>query len=109
MKTRFAVLVGGVLVALSAVAGANDPISELANQTGLRDREVKMVLGKPTSYAEYRTSYLRAKHTLKAPSLNERSQAVIERNQREIDRAVEIAMRYSVAPRAVDARIASAP
>jgi transcriptional antiterminator len=47
------------LLALSAAAGARESIDiqALAEQAGLSERQVRMVLGNPTSYAEYRTSY----------------------------------------------------
>jgi hypothetical protein len=45
-------------MALGAGASArNIDVAALARQTGLTERQVRMVLGAPASYAEYRTSY----------------------------------------------------
>jgi len=46
------------LLALAAVAQAdNVDVTDLADRTGLTERQVRMVLGAPSTYAEYRTSH----------------------------------------------------
>jgi len=47
------------LLAVSAAASANEQIDipSIAQQTGLTERQVRMALGAPSAFAEYRTSY----------------------------------------------------
>ena len=40
-----------------ASAGSSSPLRDLAAATGLSERQVQMVVGARTAYAEYRTSY----------------------------------------------------
>jgi hypothetical protein len=50
-----------------ALAGASLSIRDLASTTGLSERQVQMVLGGRTAYAEYRTSYDRVeRHFIEA-------------------------------------------
>ena len=46
-----------------ALAGSPVTIRDLASTTGLSERQVQMVLGGRTAYAEYRTSYNRVERT----------------------------------------------
>jgi hypothetical protein len=108
MKIRIAAALGAGLLALGGSASANDTIADIAGQAGLSERQVRMAIGAPSAWAEYRTSYLRTKSALRARGLDERALAVIERHQREIDRAVEISMRYAVLPRPARELVASA-
>jgi hypothetical protein len=41
-------------------------VRALAERTGLTERQVRMVLGAPSGYAEYRTSYWIAEHRVMA-------------------------------------------
>jgi predicted transcriptional regulator len=56
MKLRLASL-AVALMAVSAPSMAADNCEELAQEIGLTERQVQMILGNRTSYAEYRTSY----------------------------------------------------
>lgn len=50
----------GILLALATAAPAfadDDDIQRIADRTGLSTRQVRMVYGPSTAYAEYRTSY----------------------------------------------------
>lgn len=49
------------LLAVSAPALAGDgPCKQLARETGLTERQVRMIVGDRTAFAEYRTSYARS-------------------------------------------------
>ena len=53
-------IISGCLLALASVAPAyadDVDIEDIAARTGLSERQVRMVLGPHTPYAEYRTSY----------------------------------------------------
>ena len=68
MKTRIGAggwIIGAVLVALASPVAAVD-VPALAERSGLTERQVRMVLGAPTSYLEYRASYVRANRALEA-------------------------------------------
>jgi len=56
MKLRLACL-AVALMAVSAPSMAGDNTKQLAQETGLTERQVQMVLGNRTPFAEYRTSY----------------------------------------------------
>lgn len=56
MKIRLACL-AVALMAVSAPSMASDNTQQLAQETGLTVRQVQMVLGNRTPFAEYRTSY----------------------------------------------------
>jgi hypothetical protein len=64
MKTRLLVMLAATLISGTAVAGGREDIQTLADQSGLTPRKVRMVLGTPTAFPEYRTSYVRSKHKL---------------------------------------------
>jgi hypothetical protein len=68
-------------------AGAN-PITAIADDHGLREREVRMLAGAPSAFAEYRTSYRRLAREAAARGLDLRSRAVLARHARELERAV---------------------
>jgi hypothetical protein len=55
-------LIGLTLALASAAVCAQDrlDVQDLADRTGLTTRQVRMVLGAPGSFAEYRTSYARS-------------------------------------------------
>lgn len=45
------------LLAAGAAAARSPDIGALAEQSGLTERQVRMVLGAPVAFAEYRSSY----------------------------------------------------
>jgi len=51
-----------LLTACGAASARGADVAALAERTGLTERQVRMVLGPPSSYAEYRTSYWIAEH-----------------------------------------------
>jgi hypothetical protein len=65
MNIRLATL-AVALMAVSAPALAGDPCKQLARETGLTERQVKMVIGDRTPFAEYRTQYSRSVATLRS-------------------------------------------
>jgi len=56
MKIRLACL-AVALMAVSAPSMAADNCEQLAQETGLTERQVQMILGNRTPFHEYRTSY----------------------------------------------------
>lgn len=66
MKTLYTtaiLVVVGAAASVPALAQEN-PIPILAEQSGLSERKVRMVLGDRTAYSEYRASYDRAREQL---------------------------------------------
>ena len=55
-----------MLAACGAAAARGYDVTDLADRTGLTERQVRMVLGAPSVYAEYRTSYWIAEHRVMA-------------------------------------------
>ena len=68
MKRKFEIcLLALALTTGPALAGSSLQIRDLAAATGLSERQVQMVVGGRTAYAEYRTSYDRVEqHFVKA-------------------------------------------
>ena len=68
MKRKFEIcLLALALTTGPALAGSSLQIRDLAAATGLSERQVQMVVGGRTAYAEYRTSYDRVeRHFVKA-------------------------------------------
>lgn len=65
MNARIALAV--VAIAMTPPVLANDnPVEELARQSGLSERRVQMLLGNRTSFAEYRYTYDRSLERLLA-------------------------------------------
>lgn len=61
------IVLAAVAIAMTSPALANDnPVEELASQTGLSERKVKMILGDRTAYAEYPYTYDRSLKQFKA-------------------------------------------
>lgn len=58
-----AAIIVATLAPLAAQA-TEDPIALLARQSGLSERQVRMVIANGTAYGEYRTYYVRAKQQL---------------------------------------------
>jgi hypothetical protein len=53
--------VGLAAAGTASAADADVEIEDIRAETGLREREVRMMIGAPSSYAEYRTSYRQAR------------------------------------------------
>jgi len=59
-----------------AMAGdTDDPLAALARESGLTERQYRMLAGPSTSYAEYRTSYGYLRHQLQRAALREAREA----------------------------------
>lgn len=56
-KTKFCALLLACAPGLAAAASPAANLRDLAAATGLTERQVQMVVGAHTAYAEYRTSY----------------------------------------------------
>lgn len=65
MKVRCMLALGLVTFAGAASAGSDEDIRAMAIDAGLTDREMRMIMGAPSSYAEYRTSYASARAKLR--------------------------------------------
>lgn len=105
MTLRPAIAFLALALAGGAAAGPNE-LSRIAGDAGLREREVRMLAGAPSAYAEYRTSYRRLSEQTARRGLDLRSLAVIERHGRELDRATALSMKVE-ARRAAPALVAA--
>lgn len=65
MNARTASLMAAVLAIAPLAAQADDTVAQLARETGLTERNVRMVLGARTPYAEYRVVYNRVERQFK--------------------------------------------
>jgi len=65
MNARTASLMAAVLAIAPLAAHADDTVAQLARETGLTERNVRMVLGARTPYAEYRVMYSRVERQFK--------------------------------------------
>lgn len=61
-KITTCVLLLSVVPGIAMAASPAPQVSEIAGATGLTERQVKMVFGGHTAYAEYLTSYEWARH-----------------------------------------------
>lgn len=93
MALRSLAFLFALTAAGAASAGPAASIERLAGEAGLREREVRMLAGAPSAYAEYRTSFRRLSEQAVRRGLDLRSLAAIERHARELDRAVAFSMR----------------
>lgn len=66
MNARTASLMAAVLAIAPLAAQADDTVAQLARETGLTERNVRMVLGARTPYAEYRVVYNRVQRQFKS-------------------------------------------
>jgi hypothetical protein len=57
MKPNRLILIAPLMALAAGASARNIDVTVLARQTGLTERQVRMVLGAPGAYAEYRTSY----------------------------------------------------
>jgi hypothetical protein len=87
-----------VSAATVAQAAPQDDLASLAAQSGLRERELRMLAGAPSAFAEYRTSYRALSRRAADRGLDLRSLAVIDRHARELDRAAALAIRFDARP-----------
>jgi len=66
MNIKLAFLAAALIAASApAFAGGDDPCKILAQETGLTERKVNMVLGNRTSFAEYPYTYQRSVEKLR--------------------------------------------
>ena len=71
MKRPFSIVISALLAASPLVAVASPSgdaanLDDLATLTGLSTRQVQMVVGNPTAYAEYLTQYDWARHRMQS-------------------------------------------
>lgn len=57
MNLKLASLAVALMAASSPLLAGENPCKQLAQETGLTQRQVQMILGNRTPFAEYRTSY----------------------------------------------------
>ena len=93
MNKRMIAMLLAVSLSGAAFAASANSIERIASETGLREREVRMLAGAPSAFAEYRTSYRNLQRKAAAKGLDLRSTTVIERHARELDRAVAFSMK----------------
>jgi hypothetical protein len=93
MSLRLIPLLFGLCISGATVAAGTNAITAIAHGHGLREREVRMLAGAPSSFAEYRTSYRRLAREAAARGLDLRSRAVIARHARDLERAVAFSIR----------------
>ena len=65
MKLKVLAVLALAFGATTAGAAELLDVSDVAARTGLTERQVRMALGAPTSFAEYRTSFRIAEHKVK--------------------------------------------
>lgn len=75
MKTRTALIALALAAASPAYAG--DMVDTLANETGLSERQVQMIVGNRTPFVEYRTSYNRSLAQFKRALGKERAERLL--------------------------------
>jgi hypothetical protein len=99
MKIRCMLALGLVSFAGAASAGSDDDIRAMAVDAGLTDREMRMIMGAPSSYAEYRTSYASARAKLRRLYAMDRTPMPeeIEREER-VDRMAPAVIESERAP-----------
>jgi hypothetical protein len=100
MNATTASLMAAVLAVAPLAAHADDSVAQLARETGLTERNVRMVLGARTPYAEYRVMYSRVERQFK--------RAVGEDNYDRLMRGESIVIERTRTREAVAARAAGA-
>ncbi|CAN4280290.1 hypothetical protein LJR125_003190 [Pseudoxanthomonas sp. LjRoot125] len=90
MNTRTASLMAAVLAIAPLAAHADDTVAQLSRETGLSERNLRMVLGARTPYVEYRTQFDRVTWDLKRAIGNE--------NYRRLMNGEEIVLERRTAP-----------
>ncbi|GEM_PF-505705 len=66
MSARIALFAVALAAAPAAFAGNSASVSDLARETGVSERHIRMVAGARTPYPEYRIVYDRVERSLKA-------------------------------------------
>lgn len=90
MNARTASLIAAVLAIAPLAAYADDTVAQLSRETGLSERNLRMVLGARTPYVEYRTQFDRVTWDLKRAIGNE--------NYRRLMKGEEIVLERRAAP-----------
>ena len=101
MNARTASLMAAVLAIAPLAAHADDTVAQLSRETGLSERNLRMVLGARTPYAEYRTQFDRVSWTLK--------RAVGNENYRRLLNGEQVVLERKAAPDAERAIATEAP
>lgn len=65
MNIRLALLAAALMAASAPALAGDDPVRLLAQETGLSERKVNMILGNRTSFAEYPYTYQRSVEKLR--------------------------------------------
>ena len=107
MNIRLACL-AVALMAVSAPSMAGENTKRLAQETGLTERQVQMVLGNRTPFAEYRTSYQHSVEKMVAVIGPARYNEMIN-NQRFADISPEAKAEVLLAVLEEDRKIANTP
>lgn len=76
MSAKTSVL--AALLAITSPAQAGDSVAELSRDSGLRERNVRMLLGARTPYAEYRCCYSRMLRQFKEAVGEEKYRRLVE-------------------------------
>lgn len=98
------IVLAAVAIAMTSPAFAYDnPVEELARQSGLSERKVKMILGDRTAYAEYHYTYDRSLEQFKAAIGEANYQRLISGKPVVLPQAADIAVTDSETP--VDAAL----
>jgi len=66
MKAKLASIAIAMMAVTAPAFAADDPVADLARETGLSERKVQMILGTRTAYAEYTYTYDRSLEKFKA-------------------------------------------
>ena len=92
MKRKFEIcLLALALTTGPALAGSSLQIRDLAAATGLSERQVQMVVGGRTAYAEYRTSYDRVEQRFVKALGEERYRDLMAGREIVLDNGVRVA------------------
>lgn len=65
MNIRLALLTAALMAVSAPALAADDPCKQLAQETGLSERKINMILGNRTSFAEYPYTYQRSVEKLR--------------------------------------------
>lgn len=95
MKARLASIAVAMMVVTAPAWAAENPVRELARETGLSERKVQMILGTRTAFAEYTYTYDRALEKFKAGIGEERYQRLISGERVTLPSGVEVQVRVA--------------
>ena len=65
MNIRLALLTAALMAVSAPALAGDDPCKQLAQETGLSERKINMILGNRTSFAEYPYTYQRSVEKLR--------------------------------------------